>query len=365
VTSDELRVLVESGTLTDLALVWQPEFGPEWRNVGQVRALFERPQPPPVGSANPTDVPLLGVTGGRPSAPAAAAEAFARMVDVLFRSFDIVRWLSLGFCAWLSTISISPPWNGVTQRAGTQPVSVKELTDTVLDQLVRRVEGPVSGWLAVAALWAVLGVWLCSLRSRGDFIFLHRWYRPDAPILASWRAARASGQALFIWRLGFYCAMGLLFIANGVYAYVTVARPYVQAGHLWDSALRQPAAVCGTVALLLALALVIVGHLAKAFVVPVMYWRGVSPSQAWLAVFDLCNQYPFSVLGYLCVGALCSLVASLAVFAFVIGTCCVGSLPLLLPYFNGVALLPVTLFFRGYAVCFLSRWRADLVPATV
>jgi hypothetical protein len=55
----------------------------------------------------------------------------------------------------------------------------------------------------------------------------------------------------------------------------------------------------------------------------------------------------------------------LAILAFGLLTCCIGFVPLFLPYVGSVALLPVTFFFRGYAVCFLSRWRPDLVPDQV
>ena len=44
-------------------------------------------------------------------------------------------------------------------------------------------------------------------------------------------------------------------------------------------------------------------------------------------------------------------------------TCCVGLLPLLVPYVGSVTLLPPLLFFRGYPVCFLGQWRPDLVPS--
>ncbi len=363
VTVAELRVLVESGTLTDGALIWQPDFGPEWRTLERVRPLLEELHPQAAAGTVPADVPLLGVAGVRPAPLAAAAEAFERMTGVLFRSFDVVRWLSLGFCAWLSSLNISlPVGGGGNLPAGAMP-SGKAAVDRALDQLVRLVEGPVSGWLVPVLLWVALGVWLCSLRSRGDFIFVHRWYRPDAPILPSWRAARAPAQALFVWRLGYYGVMGLLFAAVGGAAYTAVVRPYVHGGHEWRAAMLQPTVACGTVAILLLFAMMVVGHLVKAFVVPLMYWRGVTPARAWLAVFELGNRYPVALLGYLIVGFLCGVAAQLAVAAFVLCTCCVGALPLLLPYFNGVALLPVTLFFRGYAVCFLSRWRPELVPA--
>lgn len=60
----------------------------------------------------------------------------------------------------------------------------------------------------------------------------------------------------------------------------------------------------------------------------------------------------------------CAFFAGLVILAAGLLTCCVGFIPLLLPFLNAVVLLPYTYFFRGYAVCFLSQWRPDLVPAS-
>jgi hypothetical protein len=363
-TEEELRALLESGTLGDAALVWQPEFGPSWRAASEVRPLLARaPSAPPPPAAPAEDVPLAGAPGACPSALEAASQAFARTCALLFRPFDIVRWLSMGFCAWLAYLSL--PAGNYSQRVTSSEQAPKVIIDQALDGLVRALHGATAGaWLFAVVFWVLLGVWLCSLRSRGDFMFLHRWYQPDAPILPSWRAARAPGQSLFLWRLAFYGVVLLLLALDGAYVYQSVLGPYLQSGKVWQASLLKPLVLAATAAFLLSFAAQVVEHLAKAFVVPVMYWRGVSAARAWRSVFDLCNQHPFAVLSYLCVGALCSILAAFAVLAIGVCTCCIGLLPLLVPYVNGVAMLPVTLFFRGYAACFLSQWRPDLVPAS-
>ena len=125
-----------------------------------------------------------------------------------------------------------------------------------------------------------------------------------------------------------------------------------------------PTVACATAALLLGAAVQLVSHLAKACVVPVMYWHGVTASRAWLVVFALCNQYPGAMLGYLIYGVVCGVAAVVAIVMFGVLTCCVGFIPMVIPYFGSVMLLPVALFFRGYSVCFLSQWRPDLIPAS-
>ena len=368
VTFEELRGLVRSGTLQALDLVWQPEFGPEWRNAGQVRALFETAEleAPPLVPADVQKAPLLGVTGERPSCLSAASQAYNRVVAVLFRPFDIMRWFSMGFCAWLAYIGTqSANFNGMKGEGNS--ALLKQQVDGLLDKMSNAFAhpGPYESAFAGALIFLCLlvGLWMCALRSRGDFMFLHRWYQPDAPVLLCWRAARVAGHELFIWRVYFFVVAGLLFALDGASAYAQIIRPYVAAGKVWNQALVHPTVVCVTAAVLLVIGTQLVAHLAKAFVVPVMYWHGVTASRAWLVVFALCNQYPFAVLGYLAYCVVCWFLAALAILAFVLCTCCIGIIPLAMPYVYGVILLPVFLFFRGYAVCFLSQWRSDLIPA--
>jgi hypothetical protein len=409
VALDDLRARVASGEVKPLDLVWQPAFGSEWRNAGQVRELFEPVPPPDAGRPPPADerpamaddrpppdaerpmpdadlpppdadrapravdaaeVPLSGVTGKRPSCLAAVSQAFERMVALLFRPFDISRWFSIGFCAWIAYIGTQSSINPNPNFKGADAASAetfKQKFDPVLDKILALpsdLPGPdqlamVSGILAFGLLLALL---FCRLRSRGDFMFLHRWYKPDASVSQCWWSARAAGRELFVWRVYFFLAAALLWALLGTAVYATVLRPYVAAGKQWGEALVYPAIGCATAALLLGLAMQGVAFLTKTFVVPVMYWHGVTASRAWLAVFSLCNQYPFAVLGYLVCAAGCVVAVLFAVFAFVVLTCCLGIIPLALPYVGSVLLLPYTLFLRGCAVCFLSQWRPDLVP---
>ncbi len=361
VAFDELCARAASGALKPADLVWQPAFGQSWRPASQVPELFV---PPP--AATPlSDVPLTGVPGARPSGFAAVDQAFERMSAVLFRAFDVTRWFSIGFCAWLAYIGSksSPNFN---QTGTASAESIKQKVDDVLRQGVAMLDDtPKLVFGATIMLIALLlGVLFCRLRSRGDFMFLHRWYRPDASISQCWWASRTSGHELFVWRVYFFMIAALLFSITAAVGYVTVVSPYIAAGYQWHEALARPTIACVTVSVLLGMAVEVVAHLAKAFVVPIMYWHGVSASRAWLAVFSLLNRYPFAVLGYLCCGMACAFFAGLVILAAGLLTCCVGFIPLLLPYLNAVALLPYTYFFRGYAVCFLSQWRSDLVPAS-
>ena len=379
VTFDELCAKAAAGAFGPDALVWQPAFDSEWRKAGDVEGLFEKkapPAPPPRQQefaewATAPSSALTGVGGARPSCLAAASQAFDRMVLLLFRPFNIERWFSIGFCAWLAYLGTqSGGGNFKNDLKGKlndgSPESFKQFVDKGLDShfalsLDVAEWAVVAGAVAVVLLFAFL---FCWIRSRGDFMFLHRWYAPNAPIGQCWASSRSVGRELFAWRVYFCLISVLLFVLIVVAAYVTVVQPYMAAGKEWGDALTRAAIGCGTAAVLLSLAVQCVAHLTKAFVVPVMYWHGVSASRAWLSVFSLCNQYPFAVLGYLLCGIGCWIAAVFAILAVVLLTCCLAAIPLILPYISAVAMLPVSFFFRGYSVCFLSQWRPELVPET-
>lgn len=364
VTLDELRALAESGTLRPADLVWQPDFGSEWRTVEQSSASFGRAAEPVIRPEAPAPkAPLLGVAGSRPSCLEAAAQAYARVVGLLFKPFDIKRWFSMGFCAWLAYVGTqSGNFNGMGEG---NPEVLKRQGEGMWEKLTNLSAHPgaLSFLAVIIVLSLLLALWMCSLRSRGDFMFLHRWYCPDASILQCWGASRENGHQLFVWRVKFFFVSVLFFAADGAVAYSQILRPFLDAGQVWSAALLWPTVSCVTAAALLAVAVQVVAHFAKAFVVPVMYWQGVTVGKAWQAVFALCNQYPLAVMGYLALVVAFWVFAAVAIVLFVLCTCCVGAIPLLLPYFNAVILLPILLFLRGYPVCFLSQWRAELVPA--
>ncbi|MDD4025380.1 MAG: DUF4339 domain-containing protein [Kiritimatiellae bacterium] len=368
VTFEELQAQVAAGRVKPLDLVWQPEFGPDWRNAGQVRELFapDRAVAPPLPRTDAAiNVPLTGVAGDRPSCLAAVSDAFAGMTAILFRPFDMTRWFSIGFCAWLAMFGTQMSFNPAELKLGREEAELrafKTAVDNILERLASHSWGVAEALaIAVTLLFALL---FCKLRSRGDFMFLHRWYSPDATIRHCWTASRAAGQELFVWRVYLYVIVTLLLTLDGVAAYGYVVKPYLAAGKVWDVSLRMPAAGFATAATLILTVAALVSHLTKAFVAPVMYWHGVNVARGWLAVFGLCNQYPFAVIGYLVCGMVCAMAAGLALLAVGILTCCIGFIPFMLPYFGAVAMLPYSLFFRGYTVCFLSRWRQDLVPAS-
>lgn len=365
---DELRMLAASGVLRPHHLVWQPEFGDTWRRAAEVEGLCvtpsDTPPPAPQWRQPSVEVALSGVTGARPSCLQAAARAYSRMIELLFQPFDLNRWFGIGFCAWLAYLGVGGGGSNKPQDA--QYTMPKQLFDQSLEKFsATLVSPPATAQLLLTLLIVLLfAALLCKLRSRGDFMFLHRWYQPETSVGECWRAARASGHDLFLWRVAFFIIATLVLFAFLVASWLTVLQPYMNNRMEWSAELSTPTAILIALGTLWVIVVGVIAHLTKAVVVPVMYWHGVTAGRAWCAALSLCNQYPFAMLGYLLCGVLCAVVGIMVLCLIGLTTCCVGFIVLALPYIGAVALLPYTLFFRGYAVYFISQWRNELVPAS-
>jgi hypothetical protein len=378
----ELQELVRGGVVGPDDYVWTASFGSAWRRARDVPEMLPPAAPtatdPPAGPAGAAPVfearavfrtPLAGVPGRAPRTAAAIADAWERMAKLLFRPLDLARWFSIGFCAWLATLTlqdvlvivptpirVDPARLQALQSAG----SLRDLSRQSVHELTAALTGLTPAQWAVFALVLAAGAlaaqWVCA---RGAFALLHRWLHPEETVGAAWRAGRDLGRSLFLFRLGFGAAMLALTALAGVGAFASVAAPLLH-GAAWSPEALTWLIVWVMVALLIVATWVSVLMLVDQFVVPVMYWRRVGVLEAWRPVWELCVEHPWPVVIYLAVLPLLGLAAAAATAALVLGTCCVAIIPLVIPYLRAVLLLPATLFFRGLGVSFLRQWRGDL-----
>jgi hypothetical protein len=292
---------------------------------------------------------------------------------MLFKPLDLARWFSLGFCAWVASLG-SGGCSGTSfpdqnmfknwkKQGGSDPGA---LVDNLQGQyrsfmdahpgLATMILALVVTGVVVVIAWAVVSTWL---RSRGAFMLVHRWHKPDDTVAQSWAAGRCLGRSLFIWRLVFGTLMLMLLGGLGIALVLTVVMPFIHLHELSPGGLAWLAGL-GVGLLLLVACWCTVNLMLEEFVVPVMYWRRVGVLDAWRVVLAFCNEQPMAVMIYLMLWPLLMLAGVLAILALILCTCCIFCIPLLLPYVNQVALLPLTLFMRGVGISFLKQWRPDL-----
>ena len=301
-----------------------------------------------------------------PSSFIAAENAWSRTKKLLFKPFDIGRWFVIGFSAWLSILgqgggNFSNVSNIFDQKKLKPGFEMQELVDqlqTLLDK--PWVIGLIVG---VVTFSFIFGILFCWLRSRGDFMFLHHLYQPNSSIKECWQRSKQHANSLFQWRIVFFViAIGFLAF-EGYFIWKQIISPFISANATWSPALNLPLFIHIAVFIVWAIAINVIILFLKDFVVPIMYWQESSASAAWTTVLALCNQHPFSVIGYILCMMLWSFVGGLIILMILLCTCCIAIIPMILPYISAVALLPYYLFFRAYPIYFLSQWRPDLVPA--
>ena len=264
---------------------------------------------------------------------------------ILFRPFNLSKWFVLGFSAFLASLGSGGGYSGNWRRwQGREELVPQEVRSWVLEHL------PLVIGLGIAVLLLIIALTMLFqwLSSRGTFMFLDGIVRDRAEVSEPWRRFRSLGNRLFVFRFlaGLAVLGGFLVIGLGI------------AGLAWFAIHRGgcltwvPAALLGGLALLFLLAAILFFQVLEDFGVPVMYRLDLGPSQALSVLrqevmkgrgWDFTRFYLLKFV--LAMGA--------AILVIVAGclTCCIG----FLPYLSSVLTLPVSVFFRCYALDLLRQ----------
>ena len=271
---------------------------------------------------------------------------------ILFRPFDITKWLVIGFAAflggWLNSGggNINPwtfrGWNSSSAQAPQFQFRSFNLDHAGVLLVV---------FIAILAvlIFAIAILWLW-VTSRGRFIFIDCLVRNRAAISEPWREYRREGNRFFLFLVVLIVASIAIMALLGGFVFVCLM--------LWRNyhILNPPAwLVLVPIAVFAWVAFAVVVNLIIHFIPPVMYARRCSPGDAALALLRLILDDPvpfiFFILfvitlwiGWIMVGCLVTCL-----------TCCLASLP----YIGTVMVLPVPVFFRSFSLLFLRQFGAD------
>ncbi|HXI73046.1 MAG TPA: hypothetical protein VNN22_22125 [Verrucomicrobiae bacterium] len=320
-------------------------------------------QPPP--SSRPREI---GVT--EPLAP-----AYERMKQMLFKPFDLAKWITIGFCAWLAGLGEAGGGGGGGFNGGGgggdhrhdhggQPAEqfrhfYHEAADFVNANLFWIVP------LAVTLLVIGVTVWLLVLwlSSRGTFMFLHCVALDKAEVVEPWTKFAGEANSLFRFRI----VMGLIAM---VLVLPLLALTAVDILAMVLSGRATVAGVMMAVGLVLALIFVamVLGIIRKFmvdFVVTLMFLRGGSCLAAWREFGDLLFANPGKFTLYILFQIVLSWGIGLLVLLVILLTCCIAGCLMALPFLGTVLLLPVLAFKRAYPLYYLAQYgpQYDVFPA--
>jgi hypothetical protein len=280
------------------------------------------------------------------------SRAWERMKHILWRPFDLAKWLVLGFSCWLASLANSSSgggWNWIVDESDF-PGRRTFYRDTGSFEEI----GGALIWLplifivimAIAAI-LVLVLWLSS---RSKLIYLDNVVHDRAQIVEPWHRLRDLGNSLFLWRLGFVVACGLV-------ALVLLLLFFAPAATLSFSdalsGLSYAAMVFGIIIMIcFGLIAAFVGLMLEAFVIPIMYKFEIKATEAWSYFLPWLKTRPWQFVLY-ALFVVVLVFVFLVVFALICAlTCCIVALP----YVGTVILLPFYVTYRLFSVEFLAQF---------
>lgn len=281
------------------------------------------------------------------------SQAIDRAKRLLFRPFDLGKWFTIGFCAWLARLG-EAGFN-MNYRFGSRPGGDfhhewERAREYVMDNLY---------WilpLAVVLVFISLVFWVAFkwLSSRGRFMFLHCVALERAEVSVPWHKFARAGNSLF----GFRLVLGLIGMVAMLPGVVLVFLIIIKMLNRGAPNVVAILVLVGLVVVLMAIGMVffVIAKLTTDFVVPIMFLRTGKCLSAWRELLGLISvNLPGFVLYLLFQVVLGIAIGALVVIAILVTCCCAGCL-LIIPYLGTVLLLPVLAFKRAYSLHYLAQY---------
>jgi len=284
--------------------------------------------------------------------------AFEHVKRVLFQPFDLGKWFTIGFCAWLAYLGEAGGGSRGSYNFGnhqqTHISDFHQAVDQARDWLTNNLAWVVP--LAAFVIVLMLGLWLLFLwlSSRGKFMFLHCVALNRAEVSEPWNQFAPEANSLFVFRVilgltGMVVTLPLLIIMG-----MTVFKMFYRGGPNPGNILL--AVGLGLISFLIIILFAIIKKFMVDFVVPVMYLRRNKCLEAWNEFCRLLAAHAGLFVLYILFQIVLAMAIGAVVVMVILLTCCIAGCLLALPYLGTVLLLPVLMFKRAYALYFLAQF---------
>jgi len=277
---------------------------------------------------------------------------------ILFRPFDLGKWFVIGFSAWLAQLGSGGGNGGGGGRDGARynvdPGNLRHEIDHVWRYVTANLDWIIP--VAVAAAVVFIGLWLLFLwlSSRGRFMFLYCVARNKAEVTNPWHRFQHHASSLFAFR----AVLGLITLGAAIAPFVlggiVVSVSTVTLGFTPLTIL----AIVGAVMYFLAVLIVsgVIAKFTKDFIVPIMYLRAVSATEAWRSFLDVLSVNKGRFALYILVQMAIAIAITTMMVLAACCTCCLAACLFALPYIGTVVLLPVHVFTRSYSLYYLAQY---------
>jgi len=293
--------------------------------------------------------------------------ALERVKTMLFKPFDLGKWFTIGFCAWLAFLGEGGGGGGFNSgfnnssnnhfnagNAGSAGDSLRHGYHQARDYVMNNLNWIVP--VAAAAVVLLLALWLLILwlSSRGRFMFLHCVALDKAEVAEPWTKFEREANSLFWFRLllGLVGVVVMLPMLGGIALMIVrmVLHGEPDAGGILL------AVVLGLIFIVLAIVFALINKFTTDFVVPIQFLRGGQCLAAWREFWGLLADNAGMFTLYILFQIVLGMAIGVIVLGAIIITCCIAGCLMIIPYIGTVLLLPVLVFKRSYPLYFLRQF---------
>ncbi|MCI0499272.1 MAG: hypothetical protein L0Y36_06300 [Planctomycetales bacterium] len=285
--------------------------------------------------------------------------AIEKTKEILFRPFDLGKWFTLGFCAWLAMLGENGGGFGNFNFPGRphdgSSANFRHELNNLKEGVLNNLPIVLMVGITVIVLILVLAFVFIWLKSRGQFMFLHGVARNVAEVANPWNRYARSANSLFLFNIMLWLmssVLGLILMAPLVFIFFMCVKT--------DFEVLTAMGVIGAVFLILGLiclgvVFAVVKILTKDFVVPIMYLQGCTVTEGWKRFWNLCKLHKSNFVLFVLFLFVVGIVIGLLILLVMLMTCCCAACIFAIPYIGTVALLPVLVWRRAYSALFLAQ----------
>ena len=282
--------------------------------------------------------------------------AIQRVKDILFKPFDLGKWFTIGFCAWLAYLG-GGGGNGGGGGRGGGPSEAREAFGQAKEFVLENLAWIIPVALTVVALIVVLWLVFTWLSSRGRFMFLHCVAENKAEVKIPWTKFRQHANSLFLFRiiLGLigFAAIGLpILLIIACIAMIITGDGAVVIGILG-------CVITGLIIIAISIVFAVIGKFTTDFVVPIMFLRTTSCITGWREFLTILSVNKARFALYILFQIVIALAIGALVLTAIFVTCCCAACILAIPYIGTVLMLPVLVFKRAYSLLYLGQYGSE------
>jgi len=286
--------------------------------------------------------------------------AVERVKTLLFKPFDLGKWFTIGFCAWLAYLGTGGSggggggnWNA---SRGQHQAKIAESVNAAKEYFLENLSWIIPVAVIAAVLIIGIGLLVTWLNSRGRFMFLHCVAENKSEVKVPWHKFRKHGNSLFLFRV----VLGLIGLAivavpiTGIVLFIMMAEAAKYAVIVFVPI----TIILGLIVFVLAIALSLVSKFTFDFVVPIMFLRTASCTAGWREFLTILSVNKARLALYIIFQIVIAIAIGTIVFiGFCIGCCfCCASMLLFIPYIGTVILLPLFVFKLAYSLYYLRQF---------